>query len=296
MRGNWIEFCSINTFFLPAFSAYWPHTHTHSEDNFSHPKRNWWSNAQGWWNACVAVPRVRCMLWQSATGRGSTSKSPTCSLSFFRFRNIYIGNVYDALRYSLMHMHSAKRTERRQSGGGRNMHSHWFLLPYVLLGTEYSSFFFIRFWRFSLFFFLLFSSFIFSCLSMRSIYGTFMQARTNFSTIKGPAGFELTIILTSNLLHSQSNSFVGVVWCALVWKITVASKTNIRFLTKNVRVSKFVSQAHKTLRVKNYVSSTLIFLLVQSRNSERKRNIRTVINQVVALFFYLRFDTVLQHI
>lgn len=153
MRGNWIEFCSINTFFLPAFSAYWPHTHTHSEDNFSHPKRNWWSNAQGWWNACVAVPRVRCMLWQSATGRGSTSKSPTCSLSFFRFRNIYIGSVYDALRYSLMHMHSAKRTERRQSGGGRNMHSHWFLLPYVLLGTEYSSFFFIRFWRFSLFFF-----------------------------------------------------------------------------------------------------------------------------------------------
>lgn len=195
-----------------------------------------------------------------------------------------------------MHMHSAKRTERRQSGGGRNMHSHWFLLPYVLLGTEYSSFFFIRFWRFSLFFFLLFSSFIFSCLSMRSIYGTFMQARTNFSTIKGPAGFELTIILTSNLLHSQSNSFVGVVWCALVWKITVASKTNIRFLTTNVRVSKFVSQAHKTLRVKNYVSSTLFFLLVQSRNSERKRNIRTVINQVVALFFYLRFATVLQHI
>lgn len=65
---------------------------------------------------------------------------------------------------------------------------------------------------------------------MRSIYGTFMQARTNFSTIKGPAGFELTIILTSNLLHSQSNSFVGVVWCALVWKITVASKNEYSIL------------------------------------------------------------------
>lgn len=191
----------------------------------------------GWWNACVSMPIVKCMAIEQRRNRSWFNKQIAHVLSLFFGRNI------DALRSCTC---NTKRTGRVAGEGIYALT----LIPFaVWLCTEYRLFscFFIRFWRFSLpfppflsFCFVVYFFFIPAFLVAFNVFrNVYAGAPMDFSTIKGPAGFELTIILTSNLLRSQSNSFVGIE------RVLVRKSQSIQ-ISIFQRVSKYSESTHWT--------------------------------------------------
>lgn len=148
----------------------------------------------GWMFIMCRIVRVHAWCGVHGTGRGSTSKSPTCFDilgTVMRFTN--------ALRYKCS---SRRANEGKKEWRGKKydaIHIDSFLGRIGLAYFLFCCFCLFLYSHAVFFFYIFYISVIYSCISLRSVYA---GAQRIFG-YKSPAGFILNIILTSNLLHSQ---------------------------------------------------------------------------------------------